>query len=188
MAISRERLARLPEILETGRLYLTGARGSGKTTVGRLLAAALGYGFCDLDHYLCSREGRSVSEIVAQDGWDEFRRLESAALVSASIGSNLVFATGGGVILAPENRIFLKASGTVIWLKASAPILNWRLSRNPLAEQRPGLTSLGALGEIEKVLAERERLYADCCTHIVNGSGDPDQVCNEIMEVLGLNG
>lgn len=187
-ANSRLPLASLSEILKTGRLYLTGARGSGKTTVGRLLAASLGYGFCDLDHYLCQKDGRSVADIVAQEGWSEFRTLESAMLRDASRGSNLVFATGGGVILDPKNRAFLMSAGIVCWLKAPARILSARLAKNPLGRQRPGLTNLGMLAEISQILAEREPLYGQCCHHIIDSAQDAGDVCTAILKALGLNG
>ena len=69
--------------LSMARIYLIGSRGSGKTTVGRKLARALNFDFCDLDAYLCEREGCSIARIVERDGWQRFRELESAALAEA---------------------------------------------------------------------------------------------------------
>lgn len=177
---------RLANLSGTGRIYLTGSRGSGKTTVGRLLAASIGYGFCDLDNYLCSREGRSVAEIVAEAGWQEFRRLEEEVLREASIGSNLVFATGGGVVLSPANRTFLQQAGRVIWLQAPVAELAARLARNPLPGQRPSLTDLDHEAEIARVLSEREPLYAACCHDIINGAQEPVLVCNDILRALDV--
>lgn len=166
------------------RIYLIGARGSGKTTVGRLLAIQLGYGFCDLDHYLCDKENASVPEIVAKQGWAGFRRLESEVLREASHGSRLVFATGGGVILDSENRDFMRQKGRIIWLKTEPEILCRRLAANP--GERPALTSLEADAEVRAVLLEREPLYAGCCHHLINGGLDAEQVCEYITKALGI--
>lgn len=174
------RLSRYP------RIYLTGARGSGKTTTGRLLAARLGYGFCDLDHYLCEREGTSIESLVAKKGWAAFRRLESDVLREAARGANLVFATGGGIVLDGANRAFLMQSGIVAWLQAPAAVLAERLEKNPLAALRPPLTDKGLLAEIGQVLKEREDLYARSCHHAVDAQGPAEEICERIIFALGI--
>lgn len=168
------------------RIYLTGARGSGKTTVGKFLATCLGYGFCDLDYYLCEREGASIESIVTEGGWETFRRLEREALREAGRGSNLVFATGGGIILDETNRAFLMSTGRVAWLKAPAAALASRLAKNPQAALRPTLTGKGLLEEIDQVLNEREGLYARTCHYVIDAEGTVEEICDQIIFALDL--
>lgn len=166
-------------------VFLTGYRGSGKSTVGRLLARRLDLDFCDLDRYLCSAQNKTVAEIVKEKGWDGFRKLESAALMEASAkyGAKAIFATGGGAVLAQANREHMLKNGVVIWLNAPLDILHARLSRRPDPANRPGLTNASLLSEIRSVLEERLPLYEQC-HHQVNASVDPDGVCAQIMQIL----
>lgn len=163
-------------------IYLIGARGSGKTTVGRQLAALLETPFHDLDEVLRQSEHKSVAEIVAANGWPEFRRLESHYLKQTSDKclSGGVIATGGGVVLAAENRKFMQSRGHVIWLDANIEILEKRLRANPLAAQRPALTELSASDEIRRIVSERKSLYESCAHKIIDGSQAPEEVCKII--------
>ncbi len=96
-------------------IYLTGYRAPGKTSTGRLLAEKLGIPFIDADEKLVEIEGRTVSEMVADKGWDYFRDRESAVLKQiASSGADFVVATGGGVILRSENIEIMHLSGKVV--------------------------------------------------------------------------
>lgn len=96
---------------------LIGARGCGKTTVGEALSQALGYAFTDTDHHLQLSTQRSVTEIVAEEGWEGFRARETESL-KAVTAPRTVIATGG-MILAEENCRFMQEQGQVIWLSAS---------------------------------------------------------------------
>lgn len=170
--------------LPMARIYLIGARGSGKTTVGRHLAKALAYDFLDLDEYLCNREACSVADIVEKHGWPGFRKIETEVLEETSRRDSLVLATGGGVILAPGNRQFLRDSGTVIWLKASPHTLVDRLTRDLAVHQRPSLTGANPVEEISTVLAQREPLYQEACHHSLNADAAPDVVCDSILKLI----
>lgn len=168
-------------------VYLIGSRGSGKTTIGRLLAEKLGYPFIDLDQFLCDQAGETIAEIVARDGWSAFRKLESQhlrkACASADAG-NLVVATGGGVAMEANNRAFMRASGTVIWLNAVCETILERLQAEPLAEQRPSLTGRPLEEEIREIVASREPVYRECCHFEVNANGSAEDVCATVMSVL----
>lgn len=168
-------------------VFLTGYRGSGKSTIGRILSQRIPAAFCDLDQYLCSKANKTVAEIVEKDGWGAFRRLESEVLaeVCQTYGPQTVFATGGGVVLSPANRQHLLNNGTVIWLNVPAEILYARLSRKPDLALRPGFTNASPLEEITTILAQREPLYAASCHHQVEASGNPEAVCTSILKVLG---
>ena len=91
-------------------IFLVGMRGSGKTTLGRALADKLGWLFADTDEMLCARCGRTVSEIVQEEGWGGFRKREAALLHDVARPYTVV-ATGGGMILREENRRFMKETG-----------------------------------------------------------------------------
>jgi shikimate kinase len=102
-------------------IYLIGARGCGKTTVGQALSQALGYAFNDTDHHLQLSTQRSVAEIVASEGWESFRARETESL-RAVTAPNTVIATGGGMILAEANCRFMREHGQVIWLNAPSDV------------------------------------------------------------------
>ena len=95
--------------------------GSGKTSVGRVLADDLGYSFIDTDAMIEEKEGRSISDIFAKDGEQSFRDMETALLKELKVSqpSGAVISTGGGIVLRKENHALLKALGRVVYLKAS---------------------------------------------------------------------
>ena len=164
-------------------IYLIGARGCGKTTVGQTLAQAMGFVFCDTDHHLYETSGKTVAEIVAEEGWAGFRRRESASLVAVTAADHVI-ATGGGMVLAAENRQFMREQGRVIYLCASAAVLAARLSSNPEDAQRPTLTGRPITEEVAEILAERDALYRQSAHYIVDASQAPDMVVKQIMTQL----
>jgi shikimate kinase len=145
------------------RIYLIGPRGSGKTTLAAHLATALGWDWLDADRLLEQRAGRTVRALFDDEGEPAFRARESALLTELAARERHVIATGGGVILAAENRALLRATGFVVRLTASVPTLCARLAGDAAtAEQRPSLTGRGAIDpeEVAAVVAAREPLYA----------------------------
>ncbi len=141
-------------------LVLIGYRATGKTSVGAKLARVLKRPFVDLDRVLVSEAGQSVAEIVARGGWHEFRRREKALVARYHRLRGQVLATGGGVILDPENVEKLKENGVVVWLKADPETIRERLAQDQAqASNRPSLTTDNYLAEVERVLAERQSLY-----------------------------
>lgn len=162
-------------------IYLIGARASGKTTVGRRLAEALGLAFIDTDEYMHEKYGQTVSESVERLGWEGFRQREGEALREVS-GSGKVIATGGGMVLAECNRTHMRGTGRVFYLCAPADVLAERLLRNPAEAQRPSLTGGSIIEEMEEVLAQREPLYRDACHHAVDAAGDVDAVVKQLLE------
>ena len=99
-------------------IILTGFMGTGKTAVGREVAARTGHPFVDLDDLIVRRAGKSIPEIFAQDGEPAFRALEAAVCGEMAAPAGLVIATGGGAVVDPANREALAAGGTVICLEA----------------------------------------------------------------------
>jgi len=163
-------------------LYLIGYRGTGKTTVGRVLAARVGRPFADLDERIETAAGRTIADIFAAEGEPGFRDRESAALRAASVEPPGVIATGGGIILRAENRELLRGSGRIAWLTAPAEALWARIQADAAtAHRRPKLAG-GGLEEVTKLLAVREPLYREVANFIVETAGlSPDAVADSIL-------
>jgi shikimate kinase len=163
-------------------LFLIGYRGSGKTTVGRLVADRLGWDFLDADSVLEDRYGRTIREIFAAEGEAGFRDKEAAVLADLCKRTNTVIATGGGIVLQEENRQQLKRHGFVAWLTANPATLLDRIQADPTtAERRPALVG-GGLAEIEQLLALREPLYRACVDVVVPvGALSPEQAADAIL-------
>lgn len=164
------------------RILLIGPRGSGKTTVGRRLAARLAWSFVDADELLEAREGRSVAAIFAADGEAGFRDRESVLLSELAQKPDHVIATGGGIVLRPENRRTLRVAGFCIWLTADPTTLWARIQADPAtAARRPALTPLLGRAEVERLLTEREPLYREVAHLVVDGCQSPDAVVSAIL-------
>ncbi|MCS7048933.1 MAG: shikimate kinase [Verrucomicrobiae bacterium] len=137
-------------------LVLVGFMGSGKTVVGRRLAAQLGMEFCDCDQLIEQRTGRRISDIFAREGEAFFRQLERALVRELAAGSRRVIATGGGVVLNPENLRDLSATGIIICLWAEPEVLLQRLQHDT---DRPLLAGTDREKKLRELLAQRAPLY-----------------------------
>jgi shikimate kinase len=177
---------RAPFTLANRNIYLIGMRASGKTTVGQALAGVLGCGFVDTDAMVAESAGRSIEEIVAAQGWDEFRRLESEALARAAELPGKVVATGGGIVLSQANRDLMYRTGVSFYLAADAALLTARLARDPNAAQRPALTPLELHDEVAAVMTEREPLYMASMDHMLQAHRGVEQLVDDILVDLGL--
>jgi shikimate kinase len=165
-------------------IILIGYRCSGKTTVGKRLARELAWEFVDTDDWLVNKEGRSVRNMVEDDGWDGFRRMEKVAIQEVCDRDNTVIATGGGAILDPANVAAMQKSGHVVWLKVSPQIVKQRMARDENTDDlRPSLTSKGLYDEIVEVLKERTPLYAQAAGLAIDtDSKTVDEVVEEIIK------
>jgi shikimate kinase len=162
-------------------IFLIGYRGAGKTTVAKLLAEKLGWGWIDADALLEKLADRSIREIFAEDGEASFRNLEAGVMKQhCTQFDKHVIATGGGVVLREENRTLMK-QGVVVWLKAPAEVL-WQRMQNDATtrERRPDLAQ-GGLAEIEELLRVREPLYEACQKLTIDaGSQTPQEIAAAI--------
>ena len=166
-------------------LALIGYRGTGKSTVGRILANRLNRTFRDCDPEIEARAGRPIRAIFAESGELAFRDWEERTLAELTSGNPaIVLATGGGAVLREINRHRLRAFGFVVWLTAQPSELARRLRADPrgLAE-RPALTPVGTLEEIVQVLEARAPLYLELADAVVEtGEKSPDEVADAILE------
>lgn len=171
-------------------VFLTGYRGSGKTTVGRLLAERLGVAFVDLDERITSMAGQTIREIFAAEGEAGFRQRESAALCEAVKQQNAVIALGGGALLLETNRAMIpKDRSAVVYLRADAEVLHTRIYSDPTtAAQRPALTALGGtLEEIRQLLTDRDPHYRNIMTHEIDVTTlCPEDIANRLHQLVGL--
>jgi shikimate kinase len=168
-------------------LFLIGYRGSGKTTVGRILADRLRWAFVDADGVLEERHRRTIREIFATEGEAGFREMESAVLADLCTRTNAVIATGGGVVLREANRQLLKQHGIVAWLTADPATLSARIKADPATAERRPLLAGGGLAEIEHLLAVREPLYQVCADVVVPvGALSPEQAADAILAACSL--
>jgi shikimate kinase len=141
-------------------LVLIGYRATGKTSVGARLAGVLDRPFVDLDQVLVREAGRSIADIVAQGGWAEFRRLEKELVARYRGLHGQILATGGGVVLDPDNVAALRENGILIWLTADPAAIQARLAQDqPRDANRPSLTGGDTIREVAAVLHERAPLY-----------------------------
>ena len=137
-------------------IVLIGFMGSGKSSIGRLVASRLGFQFVDTDAVLVERDGRAIAEIFAREGEARFRDLETSVLKSLGVRERCVISTGGGVILREENRTLLRQLGLVVWLTASEDVIFDRVSRT---NKRPLLHTANPRETVTQLLAARRPLY-----------------------------
>lgn len=160
-------------------IVLVGYRGTGKSTVGRLLAARLGRELVSTDAEIIKRARHSIPEIVAQKGWEHFRDLESDICREFSSRDQLVIDTGGGAILRAQNVDALKKNGTVFWLTASVETIAKRIGSS---NQRPSLTGTKSfVDEIQDVLRERTPKYQAAADHSI---ATDNRSVNQLVEVI----
>lgn len=155
--------------------------GAGKTTIGRGLARALGREFIDLDHELEARCGVRVPIIFEIEGEDGFRKREAAALDDCSSRCGIVLATGGGAILAEDNRRMLRERGVVVYLRASLDELFRRTSRD---RNRPLLSNPDPRGTLRDLMIKRAPLYEEAADLVVDTGTMP--VSHLVKSILPL--
>ncbi|MEM8865549.1 MAG: shikimate kinase [Planctomycetota bacterium] len=168
------------------RLFLAGYRGTGKTTVAKLLAAQLGWRWIDTDDLVEQAAGKTIAQIFADEGELAFRDLEAVVVASVCEQEQLVVALGGGAILREASRNRIRTAGRVVSLMADARALAERLaSDSTTGTRRPNLTATGGLAEIEQVLAERTPIYQQCADRVIDTTNHtPTEVAKQIADWL----
>ena len=164
-------------------LALVGFMGTGKSTIGRVVADHLQFGFVDTDNWIQERLGRSITDIFAREGEAAFRQYEKQALEALARQCNLVIAAGGGLGADPANMESLKTHALVFWLVAP-PETIWE--RVQTQTHRPLLQGPDAQAKIRALLAAREPAYRQADIFIHSGLRAPREVAQQIAHQFHL--
>ena len=165
------------------RIFLIGYMGSGKTTVGKLLAKRLGYSFVDMDAHIEEQQFKSVGQIFAERGEDEFRVLEQRCLHEVAQFDDVIISTGGGAPCFFDNMEYMNTHGTSIYLRFTAAELADRLATQ--AAKRP-LIATKKGDELRQFISEglnkREPFYTQAN---YSAEGDVNSVIEQIVTIIG---
>lgn len=166
-------------------IVLIGYRGTGKSTVAKILGQRLERRAISTDLEIEEEAGQSIPQIVEQFGWDHFRELETQMCRKLRDQENLVIDTGGGLILKEENVNILKAKGTFFWLTAEVPTIVKRISGDT---QRPSLSGNKTfVEEIEDILKERTPKYQVVADHVIpTDRTTPHQIADTILSFIAI--
>ncbi|MCA9470653.1 MAG: shikimate kinase [Nitrospirales bacterium] len=164
-------------------IVLIGYRGTGKSTVAKLLGQRLGRRVMSTDAEVVARAKMTIPEIVERFGWDHFRGLETEVCQTIGRQDGLVIDTGGGAILKGQNVTAFKTNGTVFWLTAEVPTIASRIGGDT---QRPSLSGTKSfVEEIEEILKERTPKYQAAADHsIATDHASPERVTASIFALL----
>jgi shikimate kinase len=162
-------------------IVLTGFMGTGKTTVGRRVADLLKVPFHDVDSTIQRQTGKTIAELFATKGENAFRVLESATIQELAMLDRAVISTGGGALLNPTNRDFLERKGILVCLTAKAGTLLERL-KDDLT--RPLLAGENVQERIDRLMSERQAVYALCPIQVVTDDKTIEQVAQEVIEKI----
>ncbi len=168
------------EPVKAMNIVLIGLMGSGKTTLGRLVAHSLGFDFVDTDHLIIESAGKSIPEIFASEGEAGFRQRETAALQSLIGRQRHVIATGGGIVTQPANLSILKQLGCVVWLSADTSVLH---QRTAYSHDRPLLREGDPAAKLRALYEERAPLYEQACDIKITTDGlSPQEAAYGVTE------
>ncbi|MBU6185133.1 MAG: shikimate kinase [Synechococcales bacterium] len=172
----------LTTLLNNVNIVLIGMMGAGKTTIGKLLSDQLGYRFLDTDAVIEKALGQSIYKLFNEIGEGQFRRIETQVIAQLSAHTRLTIATGGGIVVTPENWSYLH-HGVVVWLDVPLPQLWDRLQRSERTKpSRPLLKGKDWQQQVGKLLEERTPLYAQADVRVgVTPQDTPDKVLNKVI-------
>lgn len=172
--------------MDDRNIFLVGMMGAGKTTVGKALARRLGRQFIDCDREIVDRTGVPIATIFEIEGEEGFRRRETHVLSELAARRGTVVATGGGAVLAEENRRTMRASGTVIYLRVSLDHLHERTRRDTA---RPLLATGDRRATLESLLEKRHPLYEEAADLVVDsGAQSPGTLAQRVIDALNRDG
>lgn len=162
-------------------IVLTGMMGSGKSTIGKILAMNLGCKYIDIDNYIEQKENISISNIFDSKGEKYFRQIEKNIIKEVFIPENLVISLGGGAFEDLTTQEFLLLNSTTIYLKTSPKIIFERIKNNT---ERPLLKDRMTIEKISEILTNREKNYKKAFKTIITDSKTPEEIIQEIIGAL----
>lgn len=170
-------------------IYLTGFMGSGKSTIGPILANTLGWDFFDLDKLIEDKTGKKIREIFEQEGESYFRKLETDTLREISESQDVIISLGGGTVASQENLEILKKTGKIIYLKVSIDTVYQRLKYK---RDRPALTNSnsGSLSKeemtsrIKKIMDTRQKYYEQADFTIDTDTNSLGKTIDKIVKII----
>lgn len=162
-------------------LVLIGYRGTGKSTIGRILSNELDMPCVSMDEEIVRRAGMSIPEVVERHSWDHFRDIESEVVADLAARDHLILDTGGGVVTRAINVTNLRRNGRVFLLESTIDDIVARIGGD---SQRPSLTGTKSFTEeVAEVLAERQPRYRSAAHHIIDSSKlSPEEAAHRIIE------
>ncbi|HSJ70984.1 MAG TPA: shikimate kinase [Acidimicrobiia bacterium] len=166
-----------------GHVWLIGMMGSGKTTVGAILAERMGRPLIDTDVAVMEETGRTIPELF-DESEALFRSAEVRAIERASESDPAVIATGGGAVLDEVNLTVMRRTGTVVLLETTSDELERRLNGANGADDRP---LIATAADIDRILSSRHHRYLEAGEHVVHTTGrDPAAVAEEVAACIGM--
>ncbi|MBT3891476.1 MAG: shikimate kinase [Planctomycetaceae bacterium] len=170
-------------------IFLIGYRATGKSTVARNIAAALGLKCVDSDALIALAAGMTIAEIFVAETEEGFRDRESEVVAKLALGDNQVVALGGGAVLRSENREAIRNKGAVVWLQASVDSVCERLAQDSQTpSQRPQLTAHDLVDEVSELMERRRDTYAAVADFTVDTESlNAAEVALEIIATLSAS-
>ena len=162
-------------------IFLVGFMGAGKSTIGKIVADKIGYGFCDADKFIEEQTGTTITQIFADHGEEHFRDLESESTEALACRDNQVIATGGGVVQRDRNWEAMKAGGITIYLRATLESVWERIKDD---NTRPLLQVDNPVETARELLSKRTPMYERADIIIDTDSLSPTQVADEILSKI----
>jgi len=168
------------------KIFLIGYRCTGKTTLGKILAHRLNFDFIDTDRLIEQYLGSTILKIIENQGWKKFRQIEKQTLLNTKRNKNTIIATGGGIIIDPDNQQFIKKNGLCIWLDADIKTIMVRLNiDNKTKELRPALTNKDLPAETRLMIKKRKPLYQNTAHIRIDTSFHrPEEIVNIIVNII----
>lgn len=168
-------------LLKGLNIYLIGLMGTGKSTVGKVIAHELGYRFFDTDILIEKVAQKTINEIFASEGEESFRDLETRVLDQVSLCTKSAIATGGGIILKRQNWSYLR-NGLIVWLDVPIPVIVQRLKED---NTRPLLQETDIKDKLKLLLENRQNLYNQADLHIkISETDTTEQIAQEIINLI----
>lgn len=169
-------------------IYLTGFMGSGKSTIGPILANTLGWDFYDLDRVIEEKTGKKIKKIFEQDGEDFFRSTETAVLRELSLKEKVVISLGGGTMANDDNIKILKSSGKIIYLKMSIEAAIRRLKhkrdRPSLKNDAEDFSEKDLMNRINELMKARAAYYEQADFTVDSDKSTVGKTVDKVVDLI----